>query len=125
MTTNIDYAGNTLIVENVRVGATKTGDMGTEISSAEIAVLDGVTAGTVTASKAVVAGASSEIDGVGDLTITGDLVVAELTLTAAAATGTPTVAAGDAATAGASHVLTIDIDGTAYYILLTDNNSGE
>lgn len=41
---------------------------GTVFSAAEISVLDGVTAGTVSASKALVAGASSELTGLGTLT---------------------------------------------------------
>lgn len=56
-----DLGGNTVITENIRVGATGPGQTGTDISSAEIAVLDGVTAGTVTASKAVVVDASKNI----------------------------------------------------------------
>lgn len=61
MTTLVDMGGNTLITENIRVGATASGQAGTDISSAEIAVLDGVTAGTVTLSKAVVVDANKDI----------------------------------------------------------------
>ena len=75
MTTLVDMAGNTLITESIRVGATNPGDAGTDLSSAEIAVLDGVTAGTVTASKAVVVDASKNIGtfgtiGSSDITVT-------------------------------------------------------
>lgn len=61
MTTLVDMGGNTLITENIRVGATAPGQSGTDISSAEIAVLDGVTPGTAAASKALVLNSGSAI----------------------------------------------------------------
>lgn len=42
---------------------------GTALSTAELAKLDGVTAGTVTASKALVVGASKEIGSLGTITL--------------------------------------------------------
>lgn len=69
MTTNYDLGGNTLIVEALRVGATAPGQQGTLISPTEISFLDGVTAGTVTASKALVVGASKEIGSLGTVTL--------------------------------------------------------
>lgn len=68
MTTLVDMGGNTLITENIRVGATSPGQAGTDISSAEIAVLDGVTAGTAAANKAVVLGATARVAGVNGIT---------------------------------------------------------
>lgn len=64
----VDLGGNTLITENIRVGATAPGQTGTDISSAELTFLDGVTAGTVSASKAVVASASSTVTGLAGIT---------------------------------------------------------
>lgn len=69
--TQIDWGGNTLITKNIRVGATKPGQAGTDISAAEISVLDGVTAGTVTASKAVVVDSSKNLTGLGTIDATG------------------------------------------------------
>ena len=43
-------------------------------TAAEINTLDGVTAGTVTASKAVVVDANSDISGFRNVTLTGNLV---------------------------------------------------
>ncbi len=70
MTTLVDLGGNTLITENIRVGATSPGQAGTDISSAEIAVLDGVTAGTVTASKATVVDSNKDLTSFRNLTAT-------------------------------------------------------
>jgi hypothetical protein len=61
MATLIDLAGNTLICQDIQVGATTPGSTGTSLSSTELAALDGVTAGTVTASKALVVDASKNI----------------------------------------------------------------
>ncbi len=52
--TQHDWAGVDLVVNKLRVGATAPGTTGTELSGTEITVLDSVTAGTVSASKAVV-----------------------------------------------------------------------
>lgn len=70
MTTLVDFGGNTLITENIRVGATSPGQSGTDISGSELTVLDGVTAGTVTASKAVVVDASKDISAFRNVTAT-------------------------------------------------------
>ena len=50
----------------------------TEISGTEIAQLDGVTAGTITASKAVVVDSSKDITGFRNITLTGELDAATL-----------------------------------------------
>lgn len=57
-----DWAGIDLVVNKLRVGATTAGTTGTELTGSEITVLDGVSAGTVTASKAVVVGTNKEVD---------------------------------------------------------------
>ena len=67
----IDFGGNTLITKNIKVGATKPGQAGTDISAAELTVLDGVTAGTVTASRAVVVDSSKNLTGLGTVDATG------------------------------------------------------
>jgi hypothetical protein len=51
MSQDIDLGGNTLIVEDIKVGATAPGQAGTSLSSTELTLLDGVTAGTATASR--------------------------------------------------------------------------
>lgn len=67
----VDLSGNDLSIDRIYVGASTPGAAGTLLSGTEISVLDGVTAGTVTASKALVVGASSEIGNLGATTIRG------------------------------------------------------
>lgn len=85
--TQHDWAGMDLVVNKLRVGATTPGTTGTEMSGAEITVLDGVTAGTVSASKAIVADSSLNVAALNNLSMTGDLTVD-------GATGTGTATAG-------------------------------
>lgn len=59
--TDLDLGGLDVICNNVKIGATKPGQSGTEISGTELSYLDGVTAGTVTASKSVVVDANKDI----------------------------------------------------------------
>lgn len=73
--TQHDMAGIDLIVNNLRVGATAPGATGSLMSGSEITVLDGVVAGTVTASKAVVVDASKNIASFGSTAQTGTLTV--------------------------------------------------
>lgn len=113
----IDLGGMTPIVRSIRVGATKPGQAGTELSGAEIAVLDGVTAGTVTASKAVVAGASSEVSGLGavgatNLTLSGIVV------------GTPDVRTDDGAVSLTTLVTRINTTGAAA-LTLANGTAGQ
>lgn len=61
----IDFGGNTLVVDGIRVGATAPGQSGTELTGSEIALLDGITAGTAAASKAVVVDSNVDIAGLG------------------------------------------------------------
>jgi hypothetical protein len=91
MGTAHDMGGITLTVEDLKVGAIRPGQAGTSISAAELTFLDGVTAGTAAASKALVLGASSEIATITTATITN------LTTT----TVTPTTIAGTPSFSGA------------------------
>jgi hypothetical protein len=72
----VDASGNTMSAADLIIGATS-------LSEAEVAVLDGVTPGTATASKAVVLGASKEIATITTATIT-NLTTSALTLGATA-----------------------------------------
>jgi len=63
----VDWGGLTPIVNGIRVNATKPGQLGTELTATEVLYLDGLTAGTGAASKAVV------LDTNGDSTIPGRL----------------------------------------------------
>lgn len=64
-----DMSGNDLIIDQIYVGASTPGATGTTLSGSEISVLDGVTAGTVTASKALVVGSSKQIGSLGTVTL--------------------------------------------------------
>lgn len=65
-----DLGGNTLVVDNIKIGATAPGQAGTDISTTELGFIDGVTAGTAAASKAVVLNASKGISTITSATIT-------------------------------------------------------
>ena len=71
----MDFGGLTLVVDGIRVGATGPEQAGTELTGTEIALLDSITAGTVSASKAVVVDASKNLTALNDLDMTGDLTV--------------------------------------------------
>ena len=60
----VDWGGLTPIVNGIRVNATKPGQLGTELTATEVLYLDGLTAGTAVASKALV------LDSSGDLQMT-------------------------------------------------------
>lgn len=112
MTTVIDLGGNTLITENIRVGATAPGQAGTDISSAELTFLDGAAATNDGTNKAVITGTS------GALTVAGLLNANTAGLrTKQAVTNvndtTPTkaeltTAFGDPATIGRGFIGTVD-----------------
>src|SRR5574343_470612 len=70
MTDTIDLAGNTLIVQDIQVGASTPGSTGTALSSTELTYLDGITPGTATASKAVVLDSSKGIATITSATMT-------------------------------------------------------
>jgi hypothetical protein len=87
MANKLDLSGNDLVVGNVYVGASTPGGAGTLLAGSELTVLDGVTAGTAAASKAVVADSSINVAG---LNVVGlariDLDSATATLSSDAAT---------------------------------------
>lgn len=60
----IDLGGNDVIVNNIYTGATDAGQAGTQLTSSNVALLAGVTAGTVIASKAVTTDSSINFAGV-------------------------------------------------------------
>jgi hypothetical protein len=68
----VDWGGMSVIVDEIRL-ADKPGEYGTAttLTSAEAAVLDGVTAGTVTASKAVIVDSNKDVSGFRKVTTTG------------------------------------------------------
>lgn len=101
--TTYDLRGNTLIVTDLKVGATAPSDAGTSLSSTELAFTDGVTAGTATASKAVVLGASKEIATITTATITG-LTSTTAAITTPTFTGLVTHGAASTTTSNASAV---------------------
>jgi len=88
MGTPVDMGGIDLTVNSVSVGAATPGASGTSLSGSELTVLDGITAGTVTASKAVVVDSNKDIATLRNVTMSG-------TLTRSGATGTNIVALTD------------------------------
>lgn len=124
---DLDLGGNTLIVKDLKVGATAPGQSGTSLSSTELGVIDAVTPGTVSASKAFVADASGRItSGLKNLTFdAGTTAVAPIVLTPG--TNLTTAAAGafefdgkvfyDTAVASSRQVVDSE-----QFILLTANN---
>lgn len=96
----IDLAGDDLIVNNLYTQATAQGQAGTILQATAI---EGVTAGTAAASKAVVLDANTAVSGIKNVTLAaGTATVAPLVLTAG--TNLTTAAAG-----------AVEFDGTAFY----------
>lgn len=67
----LDMAGLTLIVNGLRVAATKPGTLGNDLTGTEVSYLDGLTAGTVSASKAVVVDSNKDATGFRNISATG------------------------------------------------------
>lgn len=65
--TQLDFGGMTLVVDGIRSGATAPGQSGSELTGTEIALLDGLTAGTAIASKAVTTDSSIRVSGLNGL----------------------------------------------------------
>lgn len=61
MALDLDLGGNTLKVNDIKVGCTAPGQAGTSLTSTELLYLDNLTIGTVSASKAVVVSADKDI----------------------------------------------------------------
>lgn len=110
MTTNIDLGGNTLIVEDIKVGATGPGQSGTTISSTELGYIDAITPGTAAASKALVLNSSSGIT-TGLTSLTATTITPTTIAGAANFTGTPTFAAGATVTGGVTISTTLGVTG--------------
>jgi hypothetical protein len=97
----VDLAGNTLIVEKLHTGATKTGQQGTEFSFTAPNVA------SITTDVLV-------IDATEDITIPSAAV---------ATAGTGAGSAGASGGAVATHVLPITVGATTYYIPLCNTNA--
>ena len=69
MSQPIDLGGNDIVCDSIRIGASSPGAAGTTLTGSEVTVLDGVTAGTVTASKALVVDSNKAIGSLGTLTM--------------------------------------------------------
>ena len=70
----INWGGNTLVVQDLQLSSRADGGNPTSLSGTEIAALDGVTAGTVTASKALIVDSNKDLATLRHLTISGNLV---------------------------------------------------
>jgi hypothetical protein len=127
-TPNSTVASSTLAVAgNLTVGGNLTLGSGAELSEAELEMLDGITAGTVAASKAVVVDANKDIASFRNITLTGELDAGSLDVS------------GDADIDGTLEADAITVGGTALntviagvtvtnatnsaHVLVTDNES--
>ena len=127
-TPNSTVASSTLAVAgNLTVGGNLTLGSGAELSEAELEMLDGITAGTVAASKAVVVDSNKDIASFRNITLTGELDAGSLDVS------------GDADIDGTLEADAITVDGTALntviagvtvtnatnsaHVLVTDNES--
>jgi len=127
-TPNSTVASSTLAVAgNLTVGGNLTLGSGAELSEAELEMLDGITAGTVAASKAVVVDANKDAASFRNITLTGELDAGSLDVS------------GDADIDGTLEADAITVGGTALntviagvtvtnatnsaHVLVTDNES--
>ena len=90
----------TTIGDNLTVTGNLTLGSGAQITEAELEMLDGITAGTVAASKAVVVDANKDAGSFRNITITGELDAATLDIS------------GDIDVDGTANLDNTDIDGT-------------
>ena len=88
------------IADNLTVTGTLTLGSGAELAEAELEMLDGITAGTVAASKAVVVDANKDAASFRNITLTGELDAATLDIS------------GDIDIDGTANLDNTDIDGT-------------
>ena len=88
------------IADNLTVTGTLTLGSGAELAEAELEMLDGITAGTVAASKAVVVDANKDAASFRNITLTGELDAATLDIS------------GDIDVDGTANLDNTDIDGT-------------
>jgi len=89
----------TTIADNLTVTGTLTLGSGAELTEAELEFLDGITAGTAAASKAMVADGNIDITGGRNITISGELDAATLDIS------------GNADIDGTTNLDAVDIDG--------------
>jgi cytoskeletal protein CcmA (bactofilin family) len=87
------------VADNLTVTGTLTLGSGAELTEAELEFLDGITAGTAAASKAMVLDSSADITGGRNLTISGELDAATLDIS------------GNADIDGTANLDAVDIDG--------------
>jgi len=87
------------VADNLTVTGTLTLGSGAELTEAELEFLDGITAGTAAASKAMVLDASADITGGRNLTISGELDAATLDIS------------GNADIDGTTNLDAVDVDG--------------
>ena len=100
LTPNSTVASSTTAVAgNLTVGGSLTLGSGAVISEAEMEMLDGITAGTVAASKAVVVDANKDAASFRNITLTGELDAGSLDIS------------GDADIDGTTNLDAVDIDG--------------
>lgn len=108
MAQKIDLSGNDLVIGDIFAGASTPGSAGTDIGTADLSAIAGVTAGTVAASKAVIVDASKNIGAFGTVT------AASLTPSAGTASVAPVVlTSGTNLTTAAAGA--VEFDGTAFY----------
>lgn len=136
----VDWGGLTPIVNGIRVGATKPGQTGTELTGTEIALLDALTAGTVTASKAVVVDSNKDISAFRNVVLTnldagasgtaGTVDVfpttaskGKLAISCTDQTGDTTVSLVAGAMAGATTVTLRDPGAAASFLTTTDSTA--
>ena len=99
----VDISGNLTVGGSVIIG-------GNTLSSTELLFLDGITAGTVTASKALVVDSNKDIASLRNITITGELDAATLDIS------------GDADIDGTLETDALSIDGTTITATATELN---
>ena len=99
----VDVSGNLTVGGSVIIG-------GNTLSSTELLFLDGVTAGTVTASKALVVDSNKDIASLRNITLTGELDAGSLDVS------------GDADIDGTLETDALSIDGTAVSATATELN---
>ena len=100
ITPNSTVASSTMTVAgNLTVGGVLTLGSGAELAEAELEMLDGITAGTVAASKAVVVDANKDAASFRNVTLTGELDAATLDIS------------GNADIDGTTNLDAVDIDG--------------
>lgn len=114
-----DMSGSDLIVGDIKVAANTPGSAGTDITTADLTALAGVTAGTVSASKAVIVDGSKNIAtfgtiGSGAITSTGASVLGSVTLGAGTTSVAPiSLTSGTNLTTATSGA--VEFDGNAFY----------